>query len=88
VIGNEWPKFKKWQFGEFGEFCISEWRKREPGGKKILNLPDFVDDVWNMHNLHAQYLTTFVTCQLLVLSPTYFEILYDLVGSKKFVACY
>jgi len=32
--------------------------------------------------------TTFVTCQLLVSSPTYFEIIYDLVGSTKLVACH
>jgi hypothetical protein len=32
--------------------------------------------------------TTFVTCQMLVPSPTYFEIIYDLVGSTKLVACH
>jgi hypothetical protein len=34
------------------------------------------------------WLTTYVTCQLLVPSPTYFEIIYDLVGSTKLVACH
>jgi hypothetical protein len=50
VIGNEWQNFLKWEFGEFGDFCIFGWGKHEPE-KKISLIYDFVDDVWNMHNL-------------------------------------
>jgi hypothetical protein len=65
--------------------------KHEPGKRKSL-IYDLVDDEWIMHNLRlsegTRWPTTFVTCHLLVPSPTDFEIIiYDLVGSTKLVAC-
>jgi len=84
VIGNEWQKILKWEFGEFGDFCIFGWVE-----KKILNLRlrwwcvEHARSLTQWGGEGSSWPTTFVTSQLLVWSPTYFEIIYDLWGQQN-----